>query len=120
YAWYTRPAVPVDGGVPENRRHVSSALNRAGLEPVVGGEEVLYVGRLPGRGPGQPPVAGLEVRAAIEEPGHRFIAELAGIEVGFLDWVPDLSFGRTLPALAAWAQLSVRGVRDSCRGPGTA
>jgi GNAT superfamily N-acetyltransferase len=118
YACDTLLPVPVVSGVPGSWPHVSSALKRAGFEPVVGGEEVLYVGRLPERGPAQPPVAGLEVRAAIEEPGHRFIAELAGIEVGFLDWVPDLSFGRALPALAGWAQLSVLGVREGWRGHG--
>jgi len=118
YACDTSLPVPVVSGVPESWPHVSAALNRGGFEPAVEGEEVLYVGQLPERGPDAPPLAGLEVRAAIEEPGHRFIAELAGIEVGFLDWAPDLSFGRMLPALAGWAQLSILGVREGWRGRG--
>lgn len=118
YACDTSLPVPVVSGVPESWPHVSAALNRAGFEPVLGGEEVLYGGLLPERGAVQPPIAGLEVHAAAEEPGHRFLAEFAGTEVGFLDWTPDLSFGGTLPALAGWAQLTSLGVREGWRGKG--
>lgn len=118
YACDTSLPVPVVTGVPECWPHVSAALSRAGFEPVVGGEEVIYGGQLPDRGTGDPPIAGLMVRAALEEPGHRFFAELDGTEIGFLDWTPDLSFGGTLPALGGWAQLSSLGVRQGWRGQG--
>src|SRR5262249_56653127 len=56
--------------------------------------------------------------AAAEAPGHRFRAEFAGTEVGFLGWTPDLAFGGSLPALAGWAQLTSLGVREGWRGKG--
>jgi len=118
YACDTSLPVPVVSGVPESWPHVSAALSRDGFEPVLGYEEVLYGGGLPEHGSIQPPIAGLEVHAATDEPGHRFLAEFAGTEVGFLDWTPDLSFGGTLPALAGWAQLTSLGVREGWRGKG--
>ncbi len=118
YACDTSLPVPVVNGVPDSWPHISSALIRGGFRPMPSGEEVLYVGNLPEAGAGGPPIAGLVVRAVPDEPGQRFLAELNGAEIGFLDWLPDLSFGGTLPALAGWAQLASVAVRDEWRGRG--
>jgi GNAT superfamily N-acetyltransferase len=116
YACDTSLPVPVVSGVPESWPHVSAALTGAGFEPLPAVEEVLYGGRLPAAGTDEePPVAGLEVRAATDEPGS-FRAELDGVELAFLEWSPDLSFGGTLPALAGWAELCRLRVRQEWRG----
>jgi len=120
YACDTSLPVPVVSGVPESWPHVATALTRAGFESVSGVEEVLYGGRLPDVRQDPPPLPGLEVRAVADEPGHRFRAELAGIEVGSVEWSPDLSFGGTLPALAGWAELCHLRVREEWRGRGIA
>jgi GNAT superfamily N-acetyltransferase len=118
YACDTSLPVPVVSGVPESWPHVSAALVRAGFEALDEHEQVLYGGRLPDVRPQAPPVPGLEVRAANDEPGQRFLAELNGVEIGFLEWSPDLSCGGTLPALAGWAELCALRVREEWRGRG--
>jgi GNAT superfamily N-acetyltransferase len=118
HACGTSLPVPVVSGVPESWPHVAVALRRAGFRPQPGVEEVLYGGRLPDVVPGEPPLRGLEVRAVPNEPGNRFLAELDGVEIGSLEWAPDLSFGGTLPALAGWAELCTLVVGDGWRGCG--
>jgi GNAT superfamily N-acetyltransferase len=118
YACDTSLPVPVVSGVPESWPHVSAALTRSGFEPLATDEQVLYGGRLPEVDQAAPPVAGLEVRAAADEPGQRFLAELDGGEVGFLEWSPDLSCGGSLPALAGWAELCALRVGEEWRGRG--
>lgn len=118
YACDTSLPVPVISGVPESWPHVSAALLRSGFRPLPAYESVIYGGRLPDPGDDDPPIPGLQMRAAADEPGHRFLAELGGAEVGFLDWTPDLSFGGTLPALAGWAHLTSVAVREEWRGRG--
>jgi GNAT superfamily N-acetyltransferase len=118
YACDTSLPVPVVCGVPESWPHVSAALVRAGFVALAAHEHVLYGGRLPDAGPKTPPVSGLEVRAVADEPGQRFLAELAGVEIGFLEWSPDLSCGGSLPALAGWAELCALRIREEWRGRG--
>ncbi len=118
YACDTSLPVPVVCGVPESWPHVSAALVRAGFEPLASDEQVLYGGRVPDVGRPAPPVPGLEVRAAADEPGQRFLAELDGTEIGFLEWAPDLSCGGSLPALAGWAELCALRIREQWRGRG--
>jgi GNAT superfamily N-acetyltransferase len=118
YACDTSLPVPVVSGVPESWPHVSAALTRAGFEPLAADEQVLYGGRLPEVCPPLAPVPGLEVRSASDEPGQRFLAELDGTEIGFLEWSPDLSCGGSLPALAGWAELCGLRVREEWRGQG--
>jgi GNAT superfamily N-acetyltransferase len=118
YACDTSLPVPVVSGVPETWPHVSAALTRAGFEPLAADEQVLYGGRLPDQGRGGSPVPGLEVRVAADEPGQRFLAELNGAEIGFLEWSPDLSCGGSLPALAGWAELCALRIREEWRGRG--
>jgi GNAT superfamily N-acetyltransferase len=118
YACDTSLPVPVVSGVPESWPHVSAALTRAGFEPLVADEQVLYSGRVPRVGTPAPPVTGLEVRAATGEPGQRFLAELDGAEIGFVEWSPDLSCGGSLPALAGWAELCALRIREEWRGHG--
>jgi GNAT superfamily N-acetyltransferase len=107
YACDTSLPVPVVSGVPESWPHVSAA-----------DEQVLYGGRLPEVCPPRPPVPGLEVRSAPDEPGQRFLAEHDGAEIGFLEWSPDLSCGGSLPALAGWAELCALRIREDWRGQG--
>jgi GNAT superfamily N-acetyltransferase len=118
YACDTSLPIPVVSGVPESWPHVSAALTRSGFEPLAADEHVLYGGRLPETVPQAPPIPGLEVRAAADEPGQRFLAELNGTEVGFLEWSPDLSCGGSLPALAGWAELCALRIREEWRGRG--
>jgi GNAT superfamily N-acetyltransferase len=118
YACGTSLPVPVVSGVPESWPHVAVALRRAGFQPQPTVEEVLYGGRLPDVAPAEPPLRGLEVRVAPEEPGTRFRAEVDGVEIGVVEWSPNLSFGGTLPALAGWAELRTLVVRDGWRGLG--
>jgi GNAT superfamily N-acetyltransferase len=118
YACDTSLPVPVVSGVPESWPHVSAALVRAGFEALTMHEQVLYGGRLPDAGHQAPPVPRLEVRAATDEPGQRFLAELDGHEIGFLEWSPDLSCGGSLPALAGWAELCALRIREDWRGRG--
>jgi GNAT superfamily N-acetyltransferase len=118
YACDTSLPVPVVSGVPESWPHVSAALLRAGFEALAMHEQVLYGGRLPDAGHQAPPVPGLEVRAVADEPGQRFLAELDGFEIGFLEWSPDLSCGGSLPALAGWAELCALRIREEWRGRG--
>lgn len=105
YAYDTALPVPVVTGVPESWPHVAAALSRSGFEPQAAAEAVIYGGRLPEPGGAEPPIPGLEVRAATDEPGHRFRAGLNGLDVGWIEWAPDLSCGGSLPALAGWAEL---------------
>ncbi|HEY4026140.1 MAG TPA: GNAT family N-acetyltransferase [Candidatus Dormibacteraeota bacterium] len=119
YACDTSLPVPVVSGVPESWPHVSAALTRAGFEPMVSDEHVLYGGRLPEVDATRcPPVPGLEVRSASDEPGQRFLAEFRGTEIGFLEWSPDLSCGGSLPALSGWAELCALRIREDWRGRG--
>ena len=118
YACDTSLPVPVVSGVPESWPHVSVALTRAGFEPQAADEQVLYGGALPDVGRSAPPAPGLEVRAATDEPGQRFLAELDGVEIGFVEWSPDLSCGGCLPAMAGWAELCALRVREDWRGRG--
>ncbi len=118
HACDTSLPVPVVSGVPESWPHVAAALTRCGFEPVPTVEEVLYAGRLPDADRPAPPVPGLEVRAAPDQPGSRFRADLHGVEIGSLEWSPDLSFGGTLPALAGWAELCSLRVEAEWRGRG--
>jgi GNAT superfamily N-acetyltransferase len=118
YACDTSLPVPVVSGVPESWPHVSAALVRAGFEALSVHEQVLYGGRLPEVGAPAPPVPRLEVRAVADEPGQRFLAELDGTEIGFLEWSPDLSCGGSLPALAGWAELCALRIREEWRGRG--
>ncbi|HSR26753.1 MAG TPA: GNAT family N-acetyltransferase, partial [Candidatus Eisenbacteria bacterium] len=108
----------VVSGVPESWPHVSAALTRAGFAPLPADEQVLYGGRLPELSAAAPPVPGLEVRVAADEPGQRFLAELGGAEIGFLEWSPDLSCGGSLPALAGWAELCALRISEEWRGRG--
>ena len=118
YACDTSLPVPVVSGVPESWPHVSAALVRAGFEALAMHEQVLYGGRLPEPCPQAPPVPRLEVRAVMDEPGQRFLAERDGQEIGFLEWSPDLSCGGSLPALAGWAELCALRIREEWRGRG--
>jgi GNAT superfamily N-acetyltransferase len=118
YACDTSLPVPVVSGVPESWPHVSAALTRAGFEPRAADEQVLYGGALPDPGPQAPPAAGLQVRSATDQPGQRFLAELDGVQIGFVDWSPDLSCGGCLPAMAGWAELGALRVREEWRGRG--
>jgi GNAT superfamily N-acetyltransferase len=118
YACDTSLPVPVVSGVPESWPHVASALVRAGFRPLAADEQVLYGGLLPDVGRPPAPVPGLEVRAAPDAPGQRFVADLDGAEIGFLDWSPDLSCGGSLPALAGWAELCALRIREEWRGRG--
>jgi GNAT superfamily N-acetyltransferase len=118
YACDTSLPVPVVSGVPESWPHVSAALTRAGFEPLAADEHVLYGGGLPEMAESRSPVPGLEVRAATDEPGQRFLAELDGVEIGFLEWSPDLSCGGCLPAMAGWAELCALRIRQEWRGRG--
>ena len=118
YACDTSLPVPVVSGVPESWPHVSAALVRGGFEAFAAHEQVLYGGQLPDVREQAPPLAGLTARAAMDEPGQRFLAELDGGEVGFVEWSPDLSCGGSLPALGGWAELCALGVREEWRGRG--
>jgi GNAT superfamily N-acetyltransferase len=120
YAYDTALPVPVVTGVPESWPHVSAALTRSGFEPLAADEAVIYGGRVPEAGGSEPPIPGLEVRAATEEPGRRFRAELAGVPVGLVEWAPDLSCGGSLPALSGWAELVTLEVDQAWRGRGIA
>jgi GNAT superfamily N-acetyltransferase len=110
--------VPVVSGVPETWPHVADALTQAGFEPVPDAEEVLYGGALPEPSTGPRPLTGLRVLAATDEPGHCFRADVDGVEVGHLEWAPDLSYGGALPALAGWAELCSLRVGEEWRGRG--
>ena len=118
YACDTSLPLPVISGVPESWPHVSAALVRAGFVAVAAQEQVLYGGHLPDVWEKAPPVPGLTARAAADEPGQRFLAELDGGEVGFVEWSPDLSCGGSLPALGGWAELCALRVHENWRGRG--
>ncbi|HKF78567.1 MAG TPA: GNAT family N-acetyltransferase [Candidatus Dormibacteraeota bacterium] len=120
YAYETALPVPVVTGVPESWPHVSTALTTSGFEPLAAAEEVIYGGRLPESCGGVPPVAGLEVRAATDQPGRVFRALRRGVEVASVEWAPDLSCGGSLPALAGWAELVTVEVEPAVRGRGIA
>jgi GNAT superfamily N-acetyltransferase len=106
------------GGIPEAWPHIMELFTKAGYTPKSNWQEHIYGGSLTGIPlPGAAPVAGLTIQRRMLG-GAGFVALFAGEEVGYCDWLADLTEGGKLPSLRGWAELEEIDVEEQWRNQG--
>jgi GNAT superfamily N-acetyltransferase len=122
YAWDAGLPVGPFVGVPEVWPHIARMLEMVGYYPRTGdaGEEIIYGGPLDLALPNaRLPVEGLTLRRTTGTIlSTRFVALVAGQEVGVCECETDLTQGGTLPALRGWGEVSELEVNEAWRNRG--
>ncbi len=120
YAWDSHLPVPLCTGIPQQWPHIDQLFRQSGYEPVPERAEAIYGGSLCDIPPaGESPIAQVRLRRWIKsDRGCCFSAMLEDQELGWCEYLCDLTQGGDLFALRGWGELTELFVHEQWRSRG--